>query len=173
LYGTCKNALQIMLDAFSKDVGLSSAWGRIFFLYGPHEHPMRLVSSVIRSLLMGQPARCTHGNQIRDYLYVKDVAAAFISILESGIQGPVNIASGLPIYLKEIVLKIAKKLKREELIRLGALPAADDEPTLLVGDNRLLASEVKWRPQYDLDRGLDETIDWWQERMLDRSHARA
>ena len=36
---------------------MSSAWGRVFFLYGPHEHPQRLVSSVIRSLLAGQPAQ--------------------------------------------------------------------------------------------------------------------
>jgi len=65
------------------------------------------------------------------------------------------------------------KLKREDLVQLGALPAAYDEPNLLVGDERLLASKLKWRPIYDLDRGLDETIHWWQERMLDGSPARA
>jgi nucleoside-diphosphate-sugar epimerase len=96
LYGSCKHALQIMCEAFSKEMDLSSAWGRIFFLYGPYEHPMRLVSSVICSLLRGEAARCTHGNQLRDYLYVKDVAEAFIMILDNDIQGPVNIASGHP-----------------------------------------------------------------------------
>jgi len=63
LYGVCKHSLQSMLDAFSKQTGLSSAWGRIFFVYGPHEHPGRLVSSVIRSVLKGEPAHCSHCKQ--------------------------------------------------------------------------------------------------------------
>ncbi len=72
----------------------TSAWGRIFFLYGPHEHPDRLVASVIRSLLAGEPARTSHGNQVRDYLYAGDVADAFVALLESDVTGPINIASG-------------------------------------------------------------------------------
>ena len=161
-YGTCKHALQIMFSSFSKQKGLSSAWGRIFFLYGPHEHPERLVSSVIRSLLLGEPALCSHGNQLRDYLYVQDVAEAFVTIMESDVQGPVNIASGYPVSLKEIIYKIAGKLDRKELVRLGALPAPPDEPDLLVGNVNRLSNEVGWRPKYDLNHGLDETIDGWR-----------
>lgn len=161
-YGTCKHALQIMLGAFSKQKGISSAWGRVFFLYGPREHPERLVSSVIRSLLLGEPARCSHGNQLRDYLYVQDIADAFVSILESDVQGPINIASGYPVSLKEIVYKIAEKLKRKDLVRLGDLPAAADEPDLLIGNTTRLTNELRWRQKYDLNHGLDETIDWWK-----------
>src|SRR6185437_8481597 len=71
LYGNCKNALQASLSAYSREVGLSSAWGRIFFPYGPHEYPSRLVPSVIRSLLKGEVARCTSGEQIRDFIHVE------------------------------------------------------------------------------------------------------
>jgi nucleoside-diphosphate-sugar epimerase len=161
-YGTCKHALQILLSSFSKEKGLSSAWGRIFFLYGPHEHPVRLVSSVIRSLLLGKPARCSHGNQLRDYLYVADVADTIVRILESDVQGPINIASGYPVSLKEIVYRIAEKLDRKDLVHLGALPAPPDEPELVVGNTRRLTSELGWRPKYDLNLGLEETIDWWK-----------
>jgi len=49
LYGVCKNAVQEILGSYSQTTELSSAWGRIFFLYGPGEHPDRLVASVIRS----------------------------------------------------------------------------------------------------------------------------
>jgi nucleoside-diphosphate-sugar epimerase len=78
--------------------GRSSAWGRIFFLYGPHEHPDRLVASVIRSILAGQPARTSHGRQIRDYLYADDVADAFVAVLDRGAQGvsgPYDIGTGV------------------------------------------------------------------------------
>lgn len=164
LYGTCKNALQHVLADFSRVSGLSSAWGRIFFLYGPHENPNRLVSSVILNLIRNKMAPCSHGNQIRDYLHVKDVASAFVSLLMSNVDGPVNIASGKPIALKEIILSIADKLGKNNFVKLGALPQKENEPSVLFGDTKRLFSEVIWQPQYDIDGGINETIDWWHER---------
>lgn len=166
LYGACKHALQIMFDAFTRQTGLSGAWGRIFFLYGPYEHPARLVSSVIRSILQGEPARCSHGNQIRDYLYVQDVADAFVAVLESDVAGPVNIASGYPVALKDIIYKIAGKLSRRDLIQLGAVPTSANDSHLLIADVNRLFDEVGWRPKYDLDTGLEQTIEWWKTHLF-------
>jgi nucleoside-diphosphate-sugar epimerase len=165
IYGKCKHSLQTALASFSEQTGLSSAWGRIFFLYGPNEHPQRLISSVIISILEGKPARCSHGNQMRDFLYVEDVASAFLALLESTVRGPVNIASGHPIALKEIICKIGEKLGRSDLIRLGDIPASADEPPLLVADIHRLHKEVGWNPKYDIDSGLDQTIKWWKENL--------
>jgi len=166
IYGTCKHSLQQMFHAIINKRDISGIWGRIFFLYGPHEHPDRLVSSVIRSLLLDRPADCSHGNQMRDYLYVKDVADAFVALLESNITGPVNIASGYPIRLKEIIYNIAKRMNGEDLVRLGVKETAPDEPDLLVGDTTRLSKEVDWRPKYSLDQGLEETIRWWENNRL-------
>jgi len=162
IYGKCKHSLQTALASFSDKTGLSSAWGRIFFLYGPNEHPERLVSSVIISVLQGKPASCSHGNQIRDFLHVEDVASAFVALLESNVYGPVNIASGRPLALKEVICKIGEKLSRPELIHLGDIASAKDEPLLLVADVRRLREEVMWTPKYDIDSGLDQTIKWWK-----------
>lgn len=170
LYGVCKHSLQSILDAFIRQTRLSAAWGRIFFLYGPHEHPNRLVSSVIRALLKGELARCSHGNQIRDFLYVKDVAGAFIALLESNISGAVNVASGHPVTIKDVIMKIAGKLGRKNLIQLGALPVSENEPHLLVADVNQLTQKVGWAPKYDLDRGLDQTIAWWRKHLIAEEH---
>jgi len=164
MYGTYKHALQMMLHAFAKQTDLSAAWGRIFFLYGPHEYSDRLVPSVIRSLLRGEPARCSHGNQVRDFLYVEDVAAAFVALLESEVSGAVNIASGIPITLKEVIYSIADRFNRRDLIQLGAVPSPPNEPGLLVADVQRLREEVKWYPKYGLDEGLDQTIEWWKRQ---------
>jgi len=102
---------------------------------------------------------------MRDYLYVKDVADALVALLESNINGPVNIASGQPIRLKEIIYKIAEKMNGENLVRLGVKETAKDEPNLLVGDTTRLSGEVGWQARYSLDQGLEETIDWWRVRM--------
>jgi len=162
LYGYCKHSLQIVLNAFAEQAGLSAAWGRVFFLYGPHEHRTRLVPSVVNAVLWGESARCSHGEQIRDFLYVQDVADAFVALLESRVSGAVNIASGHPIKLEDIVYRIAEKVGRQDLIQLGTLPVSANEPPLLVADVSRLSSEVGWSPRYDLDTGLEQTIGWWK-----------
>lgn len=160
-YGTCKHALQLLLATFASQSQLSAAWGRIFSLYGPGEQPQRLVAGVINSLLRDQPARCSHGEQIRDFLYVKDVADALVALLESSVTGPVNIASGQPIKLSQVLATIGHLTGKSDLIRLGARDVSPDEPDLLVAKVHRLRDEVGWVPQYDLEQGLRQTLDWW------------
>lgn len=161
-YGVCKHAFQLLLTAFSKRARLSAAWGRLFFLYGPHEPCERLVASAIRSILLEKPARCSHGQQIRDFLYVQDAADALVALLDSDVLGPVNIASGAPVAVRDVVQEIAAQLARSNLVQLGALSAADNEPPLLLADVARLCNEVGWSPRYDLASGLAETINWWK-----------
>jgi nucleoside-diphosphate-sugar epimerase len=162
LYGTSKHALQLRLSEMSASGAFSSAWGRIFFLYGPHEHPDRLVASVIRSILAGQPALTSHGRQVRDYLYAADVADAFVKLLESDVAGPINIGSGKPVQLREIAGTIGDMLGRRDLLQIGAIPAAPTDTPLVVADTTRLANALGWTPSWDLARGLQASIDWWR-----------
>lgn len=162
LYGACKHALRVMSEAFAREAGLSAAWGRVFFLYGPHEHPDRLVAHIMRSVFGGERVRTTHGNQVRDLLHVADVAAALVALLDSDVCGAVNIASGLPVTLKELFGKIAELTGRGDLIEVGALPALEGESPVICADVTRLRDEVGWSPQYDLNRGIEETVEWWK-----------
>ncbi len=164
LYGICKNSLHMMTGGAGNEAKISTAWGRLFFLYGPGEHQDRLVPAVINSLLKGEDVLCTHGEQIRDYMYVKDAAAALTALLDSEVEGPVNIASGKPVVLKELIGKAARMAGRPELVRLGALAASKDDPPLLLANTRRLRYEVEWQPLYDLKQGLSETVEWWRKK---------
>lgn len=164
LYGAAKNSLHDILMAYSHQEYLSTAWGRVFFLYGPYENQSRLVPSVVNALLNHQPAPCTHGNQIRDFLYVEDIASAFVALLDSDLTDAVNIASGKPVVLKEIIYRIAEKIGRPDLIQLGALSASKSEPPFLLADVQRLKRDLGWVPHYDLDTGLDKTIEWWKKQ---------
>ena len=165
LYGVCKNATRQIIERFCEQHQISSAWGRIFFLYGEHEHPARLVSSVISSLLKGEEALCSAGTQRRDFLHVSDVASAFVTLLDSDVQGAVNIASGEGLAIKDVVIRIAQKLDQDNLVRLGARPTPPGDPELLVADIARLRDEVKWTPTLSLDAGLDQTIAWWRHEL--------
>lgn len=167
-YAECKLALARALAA---QTGLSSAWGRIFFQFGPHEHPARLVASVIRALLSGAEARATHGGQIRSFLPVSEVGAAFAALLASGVEGPVNIGAAEPLAIAELLERIAALIGRRELLRLGALESRRDEPLRLLPELRRLREEVGFEPRVSLDQGLRETIEWWRTE-LDRAASR-
>jgi nucleoside-diphosphate-sugar epimerase len=164
LYGTAKHALRLLLAAYAAQSGLSFAWGRVFFAYGPGERQARLVPTVIRGLVAGERVPCTQGTQRRDFLFVDDVADAFATIVASSVTGAINIGSGTAFSLRELVERIADKLDGRERLEFGALPIRDDDPPELVADVSKLTSEVGWHPRISLDVGITRTIDWWRAK---------
>jgi nucleoside-diphosphate-sugar epimerase len=160
-YGLCKGALGAMLQAYGSLKGISTAWGRVFFTYGPYEHSARFIPTVIRAILRGEPALCTSGEQKRDFLYAGDVGEALARILDSNVEGPINVASGKAIAIKKIVSSIAEMLGRPELVQLGALPISANEPPLLSADVTRLSTEVGFDSRHSLEDGLGLTIEYW------------
>jgi nucleoside-diphosphate-sugar epimerase len=165
LYGVCKNVLSSMVAQVAQESAVSWAWARLFFLYGPHEHPRRLVASVIDSLLTGVPARCSPGTQGRDFLHVQDAAEALVALLRSEVVGAVNVASGRAVSIRRVVEEIAALVGRPDLVHLGVLPQAAGEAPLVVGDVGRLRDEVGWSPAFGLEQGLAHTINWWRARI--------
>jgi nucleoside-diphosphate-sugar epimerase len=163
-YAASKIALQKWLTEFARDRQLSFAWGRIFFQFGPHEHPDRLVPSVIRHLLQNREALCTHGRQVRSFLHVADVGAAFAHLLDVNLDGAVNVGSEEKITLADLIGRIAAQMGRPHLIRLGALAAPASEPALLVPDTVRLREQAHWRPAFSLDQAVSDTIRWWRDQ---------
>jgi nucleoside-diphosphate-sugar epimerase len=164
-YAECKLAMFRALERFSRAEHLSTGWGRIFFQYGPAEDKSRLVASVIANLLSGRDAPCSHGRQIRSFLHVADVGAAFAALLDSEVQGAVNIGSGDAVSLAELLESIAAQIGRPELLRLGARDAPASEPPLLVPKVERLRQELGWHPRFDLHEGLADTIAWWRQAL--------
>ena len=164
LYGTCKHACHCILRNFSKQTGLSNAWGTIFFPYGPGENPDRFVPSVISALLRGESPQCSHGDQVRDYIFVEDVASAFVALLDSEAQGSFNIATGQPTTLKSIAKIISKLMSNNLHIGFGAVPSPDNEQPIIVANVKRIKKTLGWQPKYTLKSGLLKTIDWWRIR---------
>ena len=164
LYGAAKDALRRVTHAYTEQEGVELAWGRLFFLYGPREAPGRLVPSVIRSLLAGEPVATGSGEQVRDFMHVEDVAGAVVALLDSPVVGAVNIASGAAVTVGELIDRIVQLLGRPELVRRGALPERAGEPRLLLADVARLRDEVGFRPHWALGDGLAASVRWWQEQ---------
>lgn len=167
LYGECKSSVNRIVEKYAQKNGISYSSGRIFFVYGPHEQEKRLVAYAIRSLLKKQKAALSHGNQIRDYLHVDDVADALVKLLVSDVTGTVNIGSGCAVKLREIVDLIGEKLDGKELLDYGPVESKFDSPVVLADITRL-RNELGWKPKYDLDQGLEDTIEWWKNELQNK-----
>jgi nucleoside-diphosphate-sugar epimerase len=161
LYGICKHAVHTVVDALAAG-RFSPAWGRIFFLYGPHEPASRLVPGVIRALLDGREALCTAGTQVRDFMHVDDVGDAFAALVDSRVEGGVNVASGRPVAIADVVQTIARQLDAESLVRLGARPIPAGELPSITAATARLRDEVTWSRARSLEQGIADTIDWWK-----------
>ncbi len=153
-YPASKKALLEVL----KNMGISYAWGRIYYLFGENEHSDRLVPSLINSLIEGKEIKCSSGEQARDYMYVKDVARAFVEILDSDVEGIIDIGTGEGVKVKYIINLIAEKLNGQKLIKLGTLNKAENEVERIVADASRLKNEVGFISQYTINEGLEKVL---------------
>ncbi|MGK5085603.1 NAD(P)-dependent oxidoreductase [Bdellovibrionota bacterium FG-1] len=164
LYGAAKDSLRRILLAYSAQMGMSAAWGRVFLLYGPNENPLRLFPSIMLKLAANQKASVLHGSLIRDFLHVADVGSAFAHLLESPAQGAFNISSGVGVSLEDVARLIAKTMDKEDLLHVEHRPPNDANPPLLTGDNQKIMASTSWRPEISLEQGIRETIQGLTEK---------
>jgi nucleoside-diphosphate-sugar epimerase len=158
LYAASKVAAFSVIRQLCVEFGASFAWPRIFYQYGPGEHPDRIVASTIGSLLGGKRAPLTGGEQVRDYLHVEDVARALAAVILSDADGPINIGSGRPITVREIAETIGAVIGRPELLGFGDLPSRPTDPPFVCANVAKLWS-LGCLPRFGLRDGIADTID--------------
>lgn len=163
-YGVCKDATRRVIEGLAERAGLSAAWGRIFFLYGPREDERRLVASVAKKLVTGERAPTSAGTQLRDFMHVDDVAGAFAALLDSDVRGAVNIGSGNGVSVRSIVEQLAAAAGRPDLLDIGAVEQRPGDPQEITADVTRLRDEVGFAPLIALPDGLAATVAWWRAR---------
>ena len=109
------------------------AWCRLFYLYGEGEDARCLVSYLRNKLSAGEPALLTNGNQIRDFLDVRDAGKMIVETALGKQQGPINICSGIPITVRDLSERIANEYGRQDLLKFGARPENLIDPPCVVG----------------------------------------
>ena len=167
LYGAAKLSTALMGARLAEQLDVDFSWARLFYQFGPHEQERRLVPQVVRSLLAGEDVAVTRGTQIRDFLHVADVASALVDVASSEHVGAVNIGSGRPVSVRDVVHCIAEILDSSDRVRFGARPDNPSDPPFICANNEVLEEEVGWTPRFDLEAGLRDTVAWWRRRMLE------
>lgn len=162
-YGGAKSSARDRVLADAGAAGHSVAWARLFFVYGPGERADRLVPSVSRALHAGEPVDVSHGRQVRDFVFVGDVATALVALVGSRAEGVFDVGTGEGATVRRVIEAIVACTGRGELVRFGARPD-DGRPPVWVADPARLRDEVGWTPAVGLEEGIARTVSWSRSR---------
>ena len=139
-YAGAKAAAFMALSQWLPSQNVEFAWCRLFYLYGEGEDPRRLVPYLRAQLKAGDAAELTSGNQIRDFLDVRE-AGRLVAEAGLGTQvGPVNICSGEPITVRQLAEKVADEFGRRDLLRFGVRAENLTDPPCVVGSRHKAAA---------------------------------
>ncbi|MEM7325859.1 MAG: NAD(P)-dependent oxidoreductase [Actinomycetota bacterium] len=160
-YGEAKAALAETVTDLVGD-GLSAAVARPFFCYGPHEQEERLVPSLILALADGRTIDLTEGRQVRDFLDVRDIVAALLTLLRTpAATGAFNIGAGTGVTVRSIAEHLGSIAGRPELLNFGGRPEGADSAPEIVADIGRITAFTDWEPSITLEQGLEHATGWW------------
>jgi nucleoside-diphosphate-sugar epimerase len=134
------------------------SWFRVFYPYGPGEHPNRIFSSLIAQLSAGKSLALRTPRSVKDYIYIDDVALAMCQAFESGATGAINIGTGLGAAINELAMRLAQLLSADPALVQHATELAIDPTPTVIADNHKLRS-IGWSQRTSLDAGLQRLID--------------
>lgn len=145
--------LQIL--AFLREQNLNHRWFRIFYAYGPKQHSKSLLASAYLSAKHGAKLEVSNSNTSKDFIYVDDVASA-IKKLTSNVsaQGIFNIGSGVSTNITLMVSKVYAYFGLDFDI------TTTDKNGSLIADTNRIQEFCDWNPEYTIDRGVEEYIEW-------------
>lgn len=137
---------------------------RFFLVYGAGQDEKRFVPQIIRGCLKDEEFKASEGNQLRDFCYIDDVVDAMVraAIFTSSKGHVINIASGIPISIKEMIQKIMGLTGGGRPL-WGAYPYRRGESMELYADISLAKKLLGWDPVIPLDEGLRKTIEYYRQ----------
>jgi nucleoside-diphosphate-sugar epimerase len=150
----------------ARDIDISLAWSRIFLIFGFGEDTRRLVPSIIHGLLRSEKVALSSGRQVRDIMDTRDVGEALAALVDTeAATGPINVASGQGVSIRDIARLLAKLTGRDEaLLDFGALPDREGEPAFMVADTSQLSRVCPLAPPPPLAERLSECVAWHRAR---------
>lgn len=151
LYGREKNLLRIQLEEEALHSGFDLIWTRIFYPYGPGEHPDRLISFLIRNAISGKESPLKQPDAVRDYIHVQDIARAFLLLAEKSGPGIFNIGSGERVRLSSLRALVASAFGTGQ--NHAEFQESATVPDNVVADISRI-SALGWNPRFDIKEGL-------------------
>jgi UDP-glucose 4-epimerase len=165
-YGATKVSAEAFVAVYQRLHGFDSTILRYFNPYGPNElcqPETHLIPNVVAAALADEPVPIYwQGEQVRDYIYVEDLARAHVAVLGQTGLSYFNVGSEKGVKVKEVLQAVTDLLDRPLRINdLGERPG--DVPALYASSERLRKA-TGWQAEVSLEEGLRRTIDFFRVR---------
>ena len=166
LYGATKVSAFLIGKKLCESLGINYINLRLFNIFGEYEGSNRLIPQIINNYLEGKELNFTAGNQVRDYLYIKDIIEVYEMILEKNIYNneTYNVCSSEEVTIKEFITKVANTIGiNKESLSFGIIPSRKEEALYIVGDNSKLKKDFDWNRKYSYEFGIKNMYDFFQK----------
>jgi NAD dependent epimerase/dehydratase len=167
-YAATKIGADKIAESFYRSFNLPVVIVRPFNTYGPRQSARAVIPTVITQLLTGQTEiKLGNLHPTRDFNYVKDTCAGFISIAkcDKAIGEEINIATGREVSIGELANELVRQINPKARIVSDSVRLRPDgsEVERLLGSNNKIERLTGWTPSYALEEGLAETIAWFRK----------
>lgn len=164
-YGVAKRAMELYAQYYGSIGAMKTVSLRYTNVYGPRQNPFGeagVIGIVLERWLSGRNA-VIHGDgeQRRDYVHVADVARANALALEHNLSGIYNVCSNTETSVNELIAQMQESLDGVPSPVLHG-PAKAGDPARSVASFELLKTVAGWEPRIGLERGIQETADWFR-----------
>jgi NAD dependent epimerase/dehydratase len=167
-YSASKIGADAMAMSFYNAFGLPVVIARPFNTYGPRQSARAIIPTIITQIANGaKEIKLGDLRPTRDFNYVKDTCFGFMALAncEQAVGQEINICSNYEISMRDTLGLIAKIMKSDvQFIEDSQrLRPKNSEVFRLWGDNSKIKTLTGFVPQYDIRKGLEETIKWFLE----------
>jgi nucleoside-diphosphate-sugar epimerase len=166
-YGISKSAATQYCRAVARNKGLPIVTLRLFSPYGSYEESTRLIPSVILSCLRGEKPKISSPYFVRDFVYIQDVLDAYAKLSDvPDLGGEVfNIGSGKQCTVGDVANMIIELSGCCMELEMGMPQGWPNEPKKWEADISKANDILGWMPKYSMEKGLAETIRWFEKNI--------
>lgn len=163
-YAVAKLGCEKYLEYAHRSYGLDYVILRQTNSYGRKDNNFFVTEQIITQMLQGSECHLGYAEPYRNFLYITDLIAAYQAVIDNfpaAANKTYTLGPNNALRISEYAELIAQKLNWQGTIHWNTKPARPGEIYLLNSDHIELTQDTGWRPQVDLDQGLDLTIAAW------------
>lgn len=169
-YSASKIGADRLAESFYRSFNLPVTIVRPFNTYGPRQSARAVIPTIITQLLKGtKEIKLGSLSPTRDFNYVKDTARGFLKIYQSDktIGEEINIATQKEVSIGALANELIRQINPEAKIITDEqrIRPEKSEVERLLGSNEKIKSLTDWYPQYTLESGLKETIEFYKKNL--------
>ena len=101
---------------------------------------------------------------VRDFVDVRDVGDAYLALVRSDAQGPINVGSGRPAPLREVLDALVANARVQVTVEADDSLRRAQDPAYVVADITRLRQLTGWKPTISLRQSVADVLDEWRER---------